>query len=121
MTFLVDTLQRVGFFCMQVIHEGISVEDTNPGIHVAVQYGHPDRGWAGPSTSRRTRLDYLRHKTSRGFQSNKDKHHIYLIREGFGCNQLGLLRRNRLGTRLVTLPAPLHYLKAGRDPLEGNV
>ena len=42
------------------------VEDTNPGIHVAATYGHPDRGWAGPETPRRTRLDYLRYKTPVG-------------------------------------------------------
>ena len=42
----------------------VAVEDTDPGIHVAAQYGYPDRGWAGPATLRRTRLNYLRYKTS---------------------------------------------------------
>ena len=51
---------------------GATMEDTNPGIHVAAQYDHPDKGWAGPTTPKRTHLDYLRHKTSRSFQSDKD-------------------------------------------------
>ena len=40
----------------------VSVENTNPGIHVAAKYGHLDRGWAGPETPRRTRQDYLGYK-----------------------------------------------------------
>src|SRR5438105_15379714 len=41
-----------------VKHSGATVGDVTPGIHVAVQYGHPDRGWAGPTTPSGIHLDY---------------------------------------------------------------
>src|SRR6266540_6584304 len=46
---------------------GATVEDVTPGIHVAAQYGHPDRGWAGLTTPSGMHPDYLLRKTSRSF------------------------------------------------------
>ena len=46
-------------------HSGATVEDVTPGIHVAAQYGHPDKGWAGPTTPDGIHTDYLLRKTSR--------------------------------------------------------
>ena len=45
---------------------GATVEDTNPGTLTTAQYGHPDRGWVGPATPRRTRAGYLWLKTPVG-------------------------------------------------------
>src|SRR5438128_9302144 len=46
---------------------GATMEDVTPGIHMAVQYGHPDRGWARLITSRGIHPDYLLRKISRSF------------------------------------------------------
>ena len=40
------------------------VEDVTPGIHTVVQYGHSDRGWAGPTTPDGIHTDYLLRKTT---------------------------------------------------------
>ena len=42
---------------------GGTVEDITP----AAQYGHPDRGWAGPTTPKGIHPGYLLRKTSRSF------------------------------------------------------
>src|SRR5438876_8192461 len=47
-----------------VKRSGATVEDVTPGIHMAAQYGHPDRGWAKPTTPNRIHMDYLLRKTS---------------------------------------------------------
>src|SRR5438876_6700168 len=47
-----------------VKRSGATVEDVTPGIHTTVQYGHPDRGWAGPTTLDGIHTDYLLRKTS---------------------------------------------------------
>ena len=47
-----------------VKRSGATVEDVTPGIHTAAQYGHPNRGWAGPTTPDGIHSDYLPHKTS---------------------------------------------------------
>ena len=41
-----------------------TVEDIVPGIHTAAQYGHSDRGWAGPTTPEGIHIDYLLLKTT---------------------------------------------------------
>src|SRR5438105_4317017 len=43
---------------------GATVEDVTPGIHMAVQYGHPDRGWARLTTPDGIHTDYLLRKIS---------------------------------------------------------
>src|SRR5438105_466388 len=50
-----------------VKRSGATMEDVTPGIHMAAQYDHSDRGWAGPTTSRGIHPDYLLRKTSRSF------------------------------------------------------
>ena len=45
----------------------VTVEDVTPGTHTVAQYGHPDRGWAGPTTPSGMHPDYLLRKTSRSF------------------------------------------------------
>ena len=47
-----------------VKHSGATVEDVNPGIHMEAQYGHSDRGWAGPTTPDGIHTDYLLRKTT---------------------------------------------------------
>src|SRR5437763_1762519 len=46
---------------------GATMEDVTPGIHVAAQYGHPDRRWVGSTTPSGIHPDYLLRKTSRSF------------------------------------------------------
>ena len=41
----------------------VTVEGANPGYPRGGRYGHPDIGWAGPKTPRRTRMDYSQLKT----------------------------------------------------------
>ena len=43
---------------------GATVEDVTLGIHTAAQYGHLDRGRAGPTTPNGIHTDYLLRKTS---------------------------------------------------------
>src|SRR5438552_1133866 len=50
-----------------VKRSGATVEDVNPGIQAAAQYGHQDREWAGPTTPSGMHPDYLLRKTSRSF------------------------------------------------------
>ena len=40
------------------------MEDVTLGIRTAAQYGHPDRGWARPTTPDGIHMDYLLRKTS---------------------------------------------------------
>src|SRR5438105_12066805 len=48
-------------------HSGATVEGVTMGIHAAAQYGHPDWGWARPTTPSGMHPDYLLCKTSRSF------------------------------------------------------
>src|SRR6266508_2609152 len=52
---------------------GATVEDVTPGIHTTAQYGHSDRGWAGPTTLDGIHTDYLLRKTARSFYRNRDR------------------------------------------------
>ena len=52
-------------YCSSTVkRSGATVEDITPGIHMAAQYGHPDRGYARPTTLDRIHTDYLLYKTS---------------------------------------------------------
>ena len=42
---------------------GATVEDVTLGIHIAAQYGHPNR-WARPTTPDGIQMDYLLRKIS---------------------------------------------------------
>ena len=58
------------------------MEVTNAGIHVAAQYGHPDRGRADNSQEDTSGL-----LAAQDFQSDKDQYPSYLMKE-----HLGLMR-----------------------------
>src|SRR5438105_5403338 len=57
---------RTSMICCSstVKRSGATVEDVTPGIHMEAQYGHSDRGWAGPTTPDGIHSDYMPRKTS---------------------------------------------------------